>query len=184
MTSVLKVDNIQNSSGGFVIPPAGGIIQIQYDQLTTGTSQSVTTQTWNKLTNFPSVTITPTSTTSKLKIDVMWNGEFSGQSDAFNSLFALYKDNTLIVGNTDTGYTMTGMWCPSMSYTGTDNDSTPETMTGTYYDEPNTTSAITYYLAFWPTNSSTIYINRVVNSNTGDGYERMISNMTVTEIAG
>ena len=43
MTSIIKVDNIQNSSGtqamnihssGFIIPPAGGLIQTQYTQFT------------------------------------------------------------------------------------------------------------------------------------------------------
>ena len=193
MTSTIKVDNIASSGGtqlltahssGYMQPKAGGIIQIQYDQSTTGTYQAVTTSTWNKLTSFPSVTITPTATTSKLKVDVMWNGEFDNVVDSWNSIFALYRDNTLIKGNTDTGYTMSGMWSPNTGYTNSDADSTPETLIGTYYDEPNTTSAITYYLAFWPTNSANIFINRVVNGNTGNGYERMISNMTVTEIAG
>ena len=185
MTSIIKVDEIQTTSGsGFVKPMAGSIIQIQYDQSTTGTYQAITAGTYVKLTNFPNVTITPTSTSSKMKIDVMWNGEFDVKDNAWNSVFMLYRDSTLIKGNTDTGYSSTGMFAAKDSYTNSDNDSTPESMNGTYFDEPNTTSAITYYLGIRASNGNNIFINRVVNGATSDGYERMISNMCVTEIAG
>ena len=172
------------TAGNKIMMPQGGIIQIQYNQLTTGTYQAITAGTYVKLTNFPSVTITPTSTSSKMKIDVMWNGEFDVVDNTWNSVFVLYRDNTLLKGNTDTGYSSTGMFPPKSSYTSSDADSTPESMNGTYFDEPNTTSAITYYLGIRASNGNNIFINRVVGGSTSDGYERMISNMCVTEIAG
>lgn len=164
--------------------PSGSVVQIQYDQLTTGTYQAITADTYVKLTSFPNVTITPTSTSSKMKIDVMWNGEFDNYNNTWNSVFVLYRDSTLIKGNTDTGYVSTGMFASKASTSLTDNDSTPESMNGTYFDEPNTTSAITYYLGIFAAHGNNIFINRVVNGATTSGYERMISNMVVTEIAG
>ena len=184
MTSVLKVDNIQNSSGGFVIPPAGGIIQIQYDQLTTSDVVTMTASTYTKLTTLPNVTITPASTSSKMKIDVMWNGEFGSMDSAYDGVWCLYRDNTLIKGNTEAGYSAAGMAASSISYWVQEANSTPENASYTYFDEPNTTSAITYYIGFYTSQGGGLYTNRTVTSNTSDGFERMISNMTVTEIAG
>ena len=203
--SVLGVRNIQHTNGTssysiaadgtittdkFIIPPAGGIIQIQYAQSTTRTSQAFSAQTYNKLTSFPSATITPTSTSSKIMIDIMWNGEFSPVGNTWNSAFCLYRGNTLIVGNTEdnTGWSAAvaqGMFTPTTSYTSSDADSTPEQGIGKYFDTPSTTSAITYYLGYYTGNASgTIYINGMVNASTSGGYERYISNMTLTEIAG
>ena len=194
MAATLGCDTIEHTNGteaatistsGRLIPSvAGGIIQVQYNQSTTGTYQAHTAHTYTKLTNFPSVTITPTSTSSKLMIDVMWNGEFDNVGTTWGSVFVLYRDNTLIKGNTDSGFNYTGMFVPTTSYTNSDADSTAEQMTGRYFDEPSTTSAITYYLGLKAVNTGNIFINRVVNGNTGNGYERMISNMTIMEIAG
>lgn len=185
MTSIIKVDEIQTTSGsGFVKPMAGSIIQIQYDQLTTGTSQAFSANTYTKLTSFPSVTITPTSTASKIMIDVMWTGEFGVVGNTWSSVFMLYRDSTLINGNTDSGYNYMGIACPTTSYTSSDDDSTQEKCTFKYFDEPSTTSAITYYLGIKATNADTIYINRTVNNSTANGYERTISYISATEIAG
>ena len=45
MTSILKADRVQSTSNGFVLPPAGGIIQIQYLQYTSTTSTITNDQT-------------------------------------------------------------------------------------------------------------------------------------------
>ena len=189
--SKLYVNEIAPKSGNEVTvtglvntPSSGSIIQVQYDQLTTGTYQQHSANTYTKLTSFPSVTITPTSTSSKLMIDVMWNGEFDVVGNTWSSVFVLYRDNTLLKGNTDTGYNYSGMFIPTTSYTSSDDDSTAEQMIGKYFDTPSTTSAVTYYLGLKATTAGHIFINRVVNGSTANGYERMISNMTITEIAG
>lgn len=185
MSSKILVDEIApKTAGGKVLMPQGGVIQIQYDQLTTSDVVTITASTYTKLTTLPNVTITPVSTSSKLKIDVMWNGEFGSNNMAYNGVWCLYRDNTLIKGNTETGYSSVGMAASSTSYWLEDADSTPENASYTYFDEPNTTSAITYYVGFYSSQNGGLYTNRVVNTNTGDGYERMISSMTVTEIAG
>jgi len=87
MTSIIKVDNIQNSSGtsamtiasnGFVIPPAGGIIQIQYTQVSSffNSDNMGVYATGTDVTPM-NVSITPVSTDSKVKIDVSMMGEFN-----------------------------------------------------------------------------------------------------------
>ena len=194
MASIINVDQIRNAAGttaltigtdGRPYPKAGGIVQVQYGQLTTFASQALTANTYTKLTAFPSATITPASTSSILKIDVMWNGEFGVADNANNNVFVLYRDSTLIKGNTESGAVMAGMWGASTNYYAADADSTAEHLQGTYFDEPSTTSAITYHLGIKVSSSDTIYTNRVVSSTyNASGYERFISNITVTEIAG
>ena len=196
--SVLGVRNIQHTNGtdamsirsdGRVIPAvSGSIIQIQYAQSVSHASNAFSNTTYTKLTNFPSVSITPTSTSSKIMIDVMWNGEFTPVEVTWGSVFMLYRDDTLIKGNTETGLASTvpqGMFGSATSYTSTDADSTPERMVGRYFDEPSTTSQITYFLGLFSGNGAgTVHINRTVTGNTSGGYERMISNITATELAG
>ena len=190
MTSVLKVDNIQNSSGGFVIPPAGGIIQVQYTQVTTMTETAA----------FPSayyagldvtplnVSITPVSTSSKIKIDVSCMGEFTTFLP-HNTMFWLKRT----VGSTTTnlrapsGQANNALGIAAATTTYHNNaDSTPEHLSFVYFDEPNTTSAVTYQLTM--SNGSTSGHRWRINQNsntsgTGD-YERGISCISATEIAG
>lgn len=185
MSSKILVDEIAPKTTGQIIKmPAGSLLQIQYGQSVTGTSQSFSANTYTKLTSFPSVTITPSSTSSKIMIDVMWTGEFGVVGNTWSSVFMLYRDDTLINGNTDSGYNYSGIACPTTSYTSSDDDSTQEKCTFRYFDEPNTTSEITYYLGVKATTADTIYINRTVNNSTINGYERTTSHITATEIAG
>lgn len=199
MTSVLKVDNIRNSSGtssmtiasnGFVIPPAGGIIQIQYTQVT-ALSSTASMQTYENGTDVPpmNVSITPVSTSSKIKIDVSMMGEFTSIGGPHNVMFWLKRT----IGSTTTNLrapasntnNSRGIAPATITYDA-NSDSTPEHLNFFYFDEPNTTSAVTYQLTM--TNGST---NGVIwrinqNANTGGGgdYERGISCITATEIAG
>ena len=45
MTSIIKADRVQSTSDGFVLPPAGGVIQWQYLHYTSTTSTSCASQT-------------------------------------------------------------------------------------------------------------------------------------------
>ena len=195
MTSVIKVDNIQNSSGtqsmeiasnGFVIPPAGGIIQIQYNQLTTETtSQTFSASTPAVVNNFPTVKITPNATSSKIKIDVSMMFEFGSSGSQHNHMFFLYRDSTRI-GYTGTATsTWYGIAMATNTYTETGNDaSTPNQLHLHFFDEPNTTSEITYKLGCIMNAGQTLYINRTVADNNAANYERGTSFISATEIAG
>ena len=105
MTSVLKVDNIQNSSGGFVIPPAGGIIQTQYTQIDATSVISCASQTGTEI-SVLAVNITPVSTNSIIKIEAMVNGEFDSSS-GWDSTWFFYRDSTKLsasaAGNRNVG---------------------------------------------------------------------------------
>ena len=87
MTSIIKADRVQ-ASDGFVLPPAGGIIQTQYLQYTSTTSTAINDQTNTSLDHL-AVNITPISTSSIIRIDAMVNGEWSNQNCSFNSVWFL-----------------------------------------------------------------------------------------------
>ena len=200
MTSVLKVDNIQNSSGtqsmnihstGFVIPPAGGIIQVQYTQVTTMTETATFPSAYYSagLDVTPmNVSITPVSTSSKIKIDVSMMGEFTNYLP-HNTMFWLKRtvDGATTNLRAPSGQTNNALGIAAATTTyHNNNDSTPEHLSFVYFDEPNTTSAVTYQLTM--TNGSTSGFRWRINQNsntsgTGD-YERGISCISATEIAG
>lgn len=174
------------ASNGFVIPPAGGIIQIQYSQLTTETtSQAFSASTPAVVNNFPTVNITPNATSSKIKIDVSMMFEFGNSGSQHNHIFFLYRDSTRI-GYTGTATsTWYGIAMATNTYTETGNEaSTPNQLHLHFFDEPNTTSQVTYKLGFLNNAAQTLYINRTVSANNAANYERGISFISAMEIAG
>lgn len=201
MASILKYNKAQHTNGTssysiaadgtittdkHIIPPAGGIIQIQYDQLTTETtSQAFSAGGGAVVSNFPTVNITPNATSSKIKIDVSMMFEFGNSGSQHNHMFFLYRDSTRI-GYTGTATsTWYGIAMATNTYTEASNDaSTPNQLHLHFFDEPNTTSQVTYKLGFITNNAQTLYINRTVSSNNANNYERGISFISATEIAG
>jgi len=194
MTSIIKVDNIQNSSGtssmsiasnGFVIPPAGGIVQTQYTQIDATSVISCGANTDTAI-SVLSVNITPVSTNSIIKIEAMVNGEWADDSSIYNSVWFFYRDSTKLsapaAGNRNVGILMAS----SRSYTAADADSTPETAVYSYFDTPSTTSQITYKVGVNQALGSAVnwYLNQTVNSSDNNGFERGVSHICVTEIAG
>ena len=198
MTSTIKVDNIQSSGGtqlltahssGFIVPKAGGIIQIQYTQVTARSSMSSMGVYGSADVTPMNVAITPTSTSSKVKIDVSMMGEFASTAGPHNVMFWLKRT----VGGTTTNLrapagnsnNALGIAPATITYQA-NSDSTPEHLSFFYFDEPNTTSAVTYQLTM--TNGSTngvIWrINQNGNTSGGGDYERGISCISATEIAG
>ena len=65
-----------------------------------------------------------------------------------------------------------------------DNSSTPSTAVYQYFDTPSTTSAVTYKVGVISDGASTLYINRSAGDADTSGYERGISYISATEIAG
>jgi len=192
MTSILKVDNIQNSSGtssmsiasnGLVIPPAGGIIQTQYTQFTGTNTYSTTAATDAVITDL-TVNITPVSTSSIIRIDAMVNGEWSNQAGATDGVWFFYRDATKLshsaAGNRNVGIRMGSF----ISYNVQDNDSTPEGTYYSYFDAPTSTSQITYKVGVNSASGFIYYLNRTISDTDLINYERGTSFICVTEIAG
>ena len=77
--------------------PAGTVLQVQHLQYTSTTSTTINTQTNVSLDHLV-VNITPISTSSIIRLDAMVNGEWSGQSASYNSVWFFFRDSTKLSG--------------------------------------------------------------------------------------
>lgn len=183
MTSILKADRVQSTSNGFVLPPAGGIIQTQYTQFTGTSEVSISAGTDTALTDL-TVNITPISTSSIIRIDAMVNGEWNTQEATYDNVWFFYRDTTKLshpaAGSRNVGV----MMGTSLTYYSSDSASTPEHVTYSYFDTPSTTSQITYKVGVKQGNGYNWFLNRTVTDTDNASYERGTSFISVTEIAG
>ena len=163
----------------------GSIVQIQHEMLTTSTySQSIAALTDSVMNNFPTVTITPTSASNKIKIEAQWSGEFGNDSAEANHMFFFYRDTTKL-GNTSGGSSAyNGILQGGVTYKtdAVNNGSTGNFLHMGYFDTPNTTSAITYKLGVVVNSAQQIYINRTVLATDSNNYENGVSFISATEI--
>ena len=131
MTSIIKADRIQSTSNGFVLPPAGGIIQTQYTQIDATSIISCASRTNTEISAL-AVNITPVSTNSIIKIEAMVNGEWADADSIYNSVWFFYRDSTKLAapaaGNRNVGIAMHS----SRSYLSPDASSTPESAVYSY----------------------------------------------------
>ena len=194
MTSILKVDSIQNAAGSVSIPVmAGGIIQTQVHQedgltywpfaTAAGADRLLLAADANDGTSHLSVTITPTSATSKILLTttVFFEGSNSGNQDY---LWTFYRDSTKLGQTANLGNRRGGIMSTSNNHVSGNADSTPDSTAYSYYDSPNTTSAITYAVAFsFSSNSGNMFLNRTHANTDSISYERGVSIIIAQEIA-
>jgi len=163
--------------------PSNSIIQVKYTQFTGTNSISCPTVTEAVFTDL-TVSITPSSTSSIIKIEAGIMGEFDVTQVPFNFMFYFLRDSTFL-GAPTAGNRTSGIQSPAPSYH-LENTSTPESCYYSYFDSPSSTSSITYKVAGkngWTANS-TFYLNRTVNDADNSQHERGISFICATEIAG
>jgi len=188
--STLYVDSIQPKTTGQAITVAttnqtGHVLQVKHFQLTTMVNEAYpTTDTDQAITNFV-VNITPKSTSSIMKIEA--NMMFEWANNTWNTMWFFYRDTTKL-GNTQAspGNRKIGISpsLPSHGNTTPDNDSTPEFASLTYFDAPQTTSAINYKLGVNSNGTNMLFINRTVGDTDSVAFDRGVSFISVTEIGG
>jgi hypothetical protein len=175
------------TSAGAGAPPtfanaaAGGkVLQVVTNHVNTASSQSITINTVTNISNF-SCPITPTSSSSKIMIQVIWSGEESTNSQ--DSIFGLKRGSTQIGSAPIVGTRSYGMTMGSGGYAD-ENGSSGAFSVLNFIDSPATTSATTYYVTFMNKYvGATLYNNRTVADGDGTGYERMISSIVLTELS-
>jgi hypothetical protein len=162
---------------------AGKVLQVKRTQFT-GTS-IVSTSGDTVLTDL-TVDITPTSTSSIIRIDAMVNGEWDTNQDAAaNSVWFFYRDTTKL-SHAASGNRLVGIQMGTILSYGAASDAltTPEFANYSYFDTPNTTSQITYKVGV---NNAAYNYDWYLNSTTTDAdntsNERGTSFICVTEIA-
>ena len=165
---------ISGNGSGITGVSAGKVLQVL--QATKTNEFSTTSTSYVDLTGL-SVSITPSSTSSKILVSYNINGGTAG--DVCHGYLTLVRNSTEIF-KADTA---------SSRRSATNVINTPTQMQLTYsaeyLDSPSTTSATTYKVQILSSNGIAIYINRSgrdVNLLAYDG--RSVSSITVMEIAG
>tara|TARA_R100001591_G_scaffold30063_1_gene40959 strand:+ start:110 stop:640 length:531 start_codon:yes stop_codon:yes gene_type:complete len=169
-------------AGGYA---AGGIIQIQKTQYTDTTQTTCNTQTDVAFSHL-TVNITPTSTSSIIKIDAMVNGEWAADSPKYNSVWFFYRDSTKLSAPAASGRAIGVLMGTSITYEAANSGSTPEHVVYSYFDTPSTTSQVTYKVGVYQGSGTNYnwYTNKTKLDSDGYQYERGTSFISVTEIAG
>jgi len=173
--------------------PSGSIVQVQFNQHADyAVMSSINAETYYVLCNgtagsgteILNVTVTPKISNSKFLIEAQWFGELDDYSQQHNHTWAFYRGSTVLKASGTSGGIQAG-WntFPSLS----NNDTTPNGVFLRYFDSPsiNAETATTYKLGYRQHhgNGASVHTNRVVNAGDNSGYERGISNISVTEIA-
>lgn len=163
---------------------AGNIIQIQRTQFTGTNEISITAGADTVFTDL-TVNITPSSTSSIIKIDAQVTGEWANQGAATDGVWFFFRDTTKL-SHAATGSRNVGIMPASfLSYGSSNAGSTPENVYYSYFDSPSSTSQITYKVGVnEPAGGYNYFLNRTVSDSDSYSYERGISFITVTEIAG
>ena len=194
MASVIRFDNWQNTDGTSIattnasgditfaggVSGAGKILQVVQTVKTNAFATSSTTAEVD-ITGF-NVSITPTSASSKILVDIhMFGGE---QQDDF-PVFKLYRDTTVVV----LGDSIPPGRQATFGYCNTGNDARDQYLitpvSFKYLDSPATTSQVTYKVTVSPmgTSNRIFYLNR--SHTIGDANQMTtVSTMTLMEVAG
>ena len=163
--------------------PGGTVLQVKHAQKTDTGTVSVSANTDTVIHTDLQVTITPTSTTSTIKLEGQIFGEHGDAQAVYNHMVFFYRDTTKISAPAASNRT-TGVGTMTRTYTTNNADTTPEYAYYAYFDTPSSTSAITYKLGIRAAFAETFYINRTVADSDDTGAERGVSFISVTEIAG
>jgi hypothetical protein len=183
MSSVMRFDEWQDSNGVPVLDgtdlsipssalPAGSVLQV----VSTTKSDTFTTSSasFSDVTGL-SVTITPTSTSSKIFVSATVN---VGHPSASAVSWRLTRGGSAIaVGDAAGSRTSVS----SESYDGPDYASFTGAST---LDSPNTVSATTYTVQLRANSASAVYVNRSSNDSNSAFASRLASTITVMEVAG
>ena len=174
-----------NFSDGTTQTSAPKFIQVQTSQVTTGSTLQPDNQLEFK--DIPvSVSITPTSSSSKILVSFMLFGDEEGNSIGhyFRVKRAISGGSTTFITAADQG-NRTGTLFIGASGNSSTGGSTPTQITmADYVDSPSTTSAVTYTIQHTSHGANRFYLNKTEDTNNQDAREDGISWITVKEIGG
>lgn len=182
-TTAVTVDASQNTTlAGTLTTSAGGIAKaslptgsvLQVVSTTKTDTFSMSSTTFGDVTGL-SVSITPTSSTSKIL--VISNLNWGSSANDINSA-RLLRDSTVIsAGNSASNRS------PSFAGMRTASADNIETVSVTFLDNPATTSATTYKVQVRVGSADTVYVNRTATDTDVSAFPRAVSSITVMEIS-
>ena len=175
MTSIIKVNNIQNSSG-----TAYNFIK----QVKSGAYTDAMSLTVDQRTDIPnlSLSITPSSVSSKILImaSVCYGGTHTNN---YGNGYIMRDSTDIAVGTTATGNRQNISFPLNLVGAGNEHYKLHQSSV-TFLDSPNSTSAITYKVQVRHDVDGTMYINRTGQDSDADYGHRGISTLTIMEVAG
>ena len=165
-STFLRGDSTYAEAGG------GGILQVKS---TTKKDTATSTSTSFAAISGLSVSITPSSSSNKILVS--WHAGINGE--ATGSCLAVYRDGSMVpdFAPTSSGSRPQGM---GQFYEGDSSDIS--NCAGMALDNPASTSSLTYQL-YWHTPNQTIYLNRCKHTEDSAWYVRVVSSITVMEVA-
>ena len=155
---------------------AGNILQVVSTTKTDTFTSSSTSYT--DITGL-SVSITPSSTSSKCFIQVNVHGIADASTQMYIQLFRTSDDSGICVGDSSGSRVQATL---GSAYFHQSNDVDSQGIN--FLDSPNTTSAFNYKLRIRNQGSGTMYINRAVTDSNDATAGRFASSITVMEVAG
>lgn len=163
--------------------PSGSVLQVKHTQLDTASTQAFSANTDTAFTDL-TVNITPTSTSSIIKLECHLAGEFDNDGITWDHAMLFFRDTTAL--KSSGSFSTSGVGISAFTRTFTDNNSSTTAEVGyyTYFDSPNTTSQVTYKVGINSRYAGTFYINTTVNTSDNEGSERFVSSISAVEIAG
>jgi hypothetical protein len=181
--STLKVNNVEDLGADPVVTngviekaalPSGSILQVVS---TTKTDTFTTSNTAYTDVTGLSVSITPSSATSKILVSASMVGCQTVGSNGF--LARLLRDSTAIaIGDT------AGSRDRASITTMANDGNWPEVANVTHLDSPSSTSALTYKIQVRATGANPIFVNRGQGDSDTGTIGRFVSSITLIEVAG
>ena len=157
-------------------PKAGNIIQVVSTTKTDTFTSSSTSYT--DITGL-SVSITPSSTSSKCLIQVNVHGISDASTQMYIELFRTSDNSSVCIGEADGSRVRATI---GTAYQHQSNDVDSQGIN--FLDSPSTTSAFNYKLRVRTQGSGTVYINRALTDSADATAGRFASSITVMEVAG
>ena len=189
--STLKVSNIQDISNNAAMSISGGTVtfnnptvganqpQVQ-THLITPSSQAITANVRANISGL-NATITPSTSSKRIKVSVRWAGEYSNL-DVHDTVFGIKRDSTDVGNPAAAGSRHVGIAGISLGFSGDNASTTMDSTTYSYIDSPATTSAITYSATYLQDIGGTLYNQRTVSDSDSRNQERLTSSITLEEI--
>lgn len=145
----------------------------------TASSQASSSNVITNITGL-SATITPSTSSKKVKITVRWSGEFS-TIGMYESMYGIRRGSTVIGNPAAAGSRQVGMAPVAITFH-SNASTTQDSAFYVYIDSPSTTSATTYYATHANVNAGTLYNNRTVEDADSTGRERLTSSIILEEV--
>jgi hypothetical protein len=156
----------------------GKVLQVISTYSGSASTQSITSATNTAITGL-SVSITPSSTSSKILVSARWCGETANYQDG---IFGLQRGSTRIGDATSGGSRFLGIMVGLVSFSA-NNSSTLDTAIFDFIDAPASVSSLSYSMMIRTGATQTLYNNRTVTDADNSTTPRATSSITVMELS-